>query len=814
MRPRRSIAFAALFVALLVLPISWARSQGTKKGKDDIPAPRQVVDPKDVEELKKSVAALKAKAEDDAKKVAALEKSAGDAKTALAESQKASAEALKKAEAAEKAVADAKAPPKKDGEEKKDPVGEKLAALEKSAGEIPAIKSEVFDSTGASKVTAARQRGDTAWMLTASAFVLLMVPGLALFYGGMVRRKNVLATMMQSMAALAVVGVYWIAFGYALAFGPSAFTISAMGVENGGLVGWSWDLVFLKGIEASTYLPAYDVPVYVHVMFQGMFAIITPALISGAIAERIRFWPFCLFMILWVTFVYCPLAHMVWAFDWFDTTVPAGKQGVAAIGFLGKMGALDFAGGTVVHIAAGMAGLACCLVLGKRAGYPKMVAHPNSMVLTLLGAGLLWFGWFGFNGGSAVNGTNLAGSAFAATQAAAAAAGLGWMLVEWLHKGKPTALGLASGIVAGLVAVTPASGFVYMGGGVCIGLAAAVICYIAVALKNSLGYDDSLDAFGVHAVGGFVGAVLTGVFCSQMIQSASADGLFAFKEHRAKLEELKKDDGKMIKDAKKAAEDADAAAKAKEAAASQLEALTKAKDEAEKKFADAPVGKREAETKAFTEAKDKLKEVAEPIDKAKDEAAVKAESLKKLEDDLKALQALADKQDADGKGSTSQVFIQLKAASISVIFAFVISLALCALTQAITLGNFKTNAKGESEGLDRSEHGEVGFDFSAATESVAVVSAEPRAAAAPKGNGRFDVQLTGATAPELMKVWTELCQPKEGPGDADFLAVYPYVTTVKGTTFHFRGGNSEEVAKRLAALFKKHLGKEVRAAKV
>src|SRR6516162_6289857 len=309
-----------------------------------------------------------------------------------------------------------------------------------------AVAKEAADS--------ATVQADSAWMLISSAFVLLMVPGLALFYGGMVRRKNVLATMMQSMAALAVIGVYWLAVGYALAFGPSLFTISALGVEHGGIIGWSWDLFFLKGIETTAKLPGADMPVYAHVMFQGMFAIITPALISGAIAERIRFWPFCLYMILWVTFVYCPLAHMVWAFDWFDTALPAAKQGGSAIGFLSKMGALDFAGGTVVHIAAGTAGLACCLVLGKRAGYPKMVAHPNSMVLTLLGAGLLWFGWFGFNGGSAGNSTVLAGSAFASTQAAAAAAGLFWMLIEWLHKGKATALGLASGIVAGLVAVT------------------------------------------------------------------------------------------------------------------------------------------------------------------------------------------------------------------------------------------------------------------------------------------------------------------------------------------------------------------------
>ncbi|HSQ54395.1 MAG TPA: ammonium transporter, partial [Gemmata sp.] len=338
--------------------------------------------------------------------------------------------------------------------------------------------------------------------------------------------------------------------------------------------------------------------------------------------------------------------------------------------------------------------------------------------------------------------------------------------------------------------------------------------YIAVALKNKLGYDDSLDAFGVHGVGGFVGAVLTGVFCSAMIQSASSDGLFAFKEHRSQLEALKKDDGKMIKDAKKAAEDAEGAAKAKEAAAaSQIESLTKAKDEAEKKFNEAPIGKRDAEAKALTTAKDKLKELTDPIDKLKDEAALKAEALKKLETDLTTLQGFADKQDADGKSSTSQVSIQFTAALISVIFAFVVSLALCALTQAITLGNFKTDAKGESEGLDRTEHDEVGFDFSAATESVAVVSAEPRSATEPKGNGRFVVQLSGATPTELMKVWSDLCQPTESSPDADFLAVYPHVTTVKGTTFHFRGGNTDTVTKHLAALFKKHLGKDVHAGK-
>jgi Amt family ammonium transporter len=626
MSPRWSflVAFLLLSAALLPAPAS---AQPPKDG-GAAPQPRRVVDPKEVDDLKKTIAELRTQID------------------AVAKSQTSAA-----------------APNPKAAEGK-------LAALEKSAEEIKKTAEKAGSDAGAASTTG-RQRGDTAWMLTASAFVMFMVPGLALFYCGMVRRKNVLATMMQSMAALAVVGVYWIAIGYALAFGPSAIKIDLFGVKDGGLFGWSWDLVFLKGVEATQYLGQYDVPVYVHVMFQGMFAIITPALISGAIAERIRFWPFCLFMVLWVTFVYCPLAHMVWAFDWFDTSVVTAKRGATAIGLLGKMGALDFAGGTVVHIAAGVAGLACVLVLGKRAGYPKMIAHPNSMVLTLLGAGLLWFGWFGFNGGSAVNGTALAGSAFAATQAAAAAAGLGWMLIEWIHKGKPTALGLASGIVAGLVAVTPASGFVYMWGGIAIGLAAAGMCYLAVALKNKLGYDDSLDAFGVHGVGGFVGAVLTGVFCSSLIQSASADGPFAYSAHRARLEALKKDDGKLIKEAKTTAEEAGKVV-------DQAETKAKAASESEKAEAE----------KALTEAKE--------IKTDKDLIVTN------LETELKTLSDLADKQDdkehdgKDKKSSLSQVFIQFKAACFSVVFAFVLSLGLCALTQAITGGNFKTDERGEA----------------------------------------------------------------------------------------------------------------------
>src|SRR5262245_62680484 len=275
--------------------------------------------------------------------------------------------------------------PKKE-DTKADPLAEVKTLAEKGVKDADTAKTEGY------------RRGDNAWVLAASALVLLMTPGLALFYGGMVRKKNILATMMQSYAAMAAVGLYWIAFGYGLAFGPSLIKVDMLGVQDGGIVGWDWKLFCLQGVNANEYLPAYNIPVLSHVMFQGMFAIITPALISGAIAERIRFWPWVIFMIAWVTFVYCPLAHMVWAFDWFyaDPLDEAKGLGGSAIGLLGKRGALDFAGGTVVHSAAGCAGRACIFVLRKRTGYPEHAMHPNSMVLTLIGAGLLWFGWFGF----------------------------------------------------------------------------------------------------------------------------------------------------------------------------------------------------------------------------------------------------------------------------------------------------------------------------------------------------------------------------------------------------------------------------------
>jgi Amt family ammonium transporter len=337
-------------------------------------------------------------------------------------------------------------------------------------------------------------------MLTSAALVLLMVPGLALFYGGMVRRKNVLTTMMMSFVAMSVIGVQWVVLGYMLAFGKTL----------GGIVGWDPALLFLNGIEPAKVYTDRAIPELVFVMFQGKFAIITPALISGAVAERMRFRTFVAFCLIWSTLVYAPLAHMVWAGD----------------GWLFKLGVLDFAGGTVVHISAGISALVLALMVGPRRDVEKGSAIlPNNLVLTLTGAGLLWFGWFGFNAGSAVAVESpvagpTAGLAFATTQSAAAMAGLVWMLVERWHHGKATSLGLASGIVAGLVAITPAAGHVRIWGALIIGALASLVCYWAVQLKSKFKYDDSLDAFGVHGVGGILGALLTGVLCFQPVKGA------------------------------------------------------------------------------------------------------------------------------------------------------------------------------------------------------------------------------------------------------------------------------------------------------
>jgi ammonium transporter len=398
---------------------------------------------------------------------------------------------------------------------------------------------------------------------------------------------------------------------------------------------------------------------------------------------------------------------MVWAMNWWGSVQVAEvvdgvsqlvtkDPGTAMVGFLGKMGALDFAGGTVVHIAAGFSALAAIVVLRKRIGYPEHSFHPNSMVLTLLGAGLLWFGWFGFNGGSAGAANKLASSAFAATQAAAAAAALSWMCVEWMHRGKPTALGLASGVVAGLVAVTPAAGFIYVWGGLAIGLIAGVVCYLAVCLKPVFKYDDSLDAFGVHGVGGFLGAVLTGVFCYAAVNVA--DGMLA---------SIFNEKPKMMLD---------------------------------------------------------------------------------------------------------QTWIQIKAAAISAVFAFLISALMVKAIDEVF--GFIAEPRFEIDGLDRAEHGEVGFDLGLALESSPAIQQEaPKAASVPpNGQRRFTVVVDGPTDKQLRETWSKLCQTGAEPPSAQFKAVYPYMTTVEGNRFHFRGGDPHQMSDNLRKLFQGALqGYDVKA---
>ena len=342
--------------------------------------------------------------------------------------------------------------------------------------------------------------GDTAWILFSSALVMLMTPGLALFYGGMVRSKNVLGTIMQSFIALGVITIQWVLYGYSLAFGP----------DVGHIIG-SLDWIGLRGVGLDPF-PDYSatVPHQAFMIFQMMFAVITPALITGAFAERFKFKTYLLFLVLWATLVYDPLAHWVW--------------GVG--GWIRNLGALDFAGGLVVHISSGIAALAATLVVGKRRGYGEKPLPPHNLTMTLLGAALLWFGWFGFNGGSAVASGSLATSAFVVTHISTAAAALSWMTAEWAYRGNPTVLGAASGAVAGLVAITPASGFVGPVSAILIGLAAGAVCYFAINLKTRLGYDDSLDVVGVHGVGGTWGALATGLFASKAINSAGNNGLF------------------------------------------------------------------------------------------------------------------------------------------------------------------------------------------------------------------------------------------------------------------------------------------------
>jgi Amt family ammonium transporter len=339
-------------------------------------------------------------------------------------------------------------------------------------------------------------KGDTAWLLMSTALVMLMTPGLAFFYGGMVRRKNVLGTIMHSFIILCLISIVWILWGYSLAFGPTV----------GGFIG-DLSMFGLKGVGQEA---KGTVPHLLFMMFQGMFAVITPALITGAFAERMKFSAIVVFSVLWVTFVYSPVAHWVWGGGWIGTHI----------------GALDFAGGTVVHINSAVAAIVAAIMIGKRKGYLTEPMMPHNLPMTVLGAALLWFGWFGFNAGSALAADGLASLALVTTNTGAAAAALGWLLVEYWHRGKATALGAVSGAVAGLVAITPAAGFVTPLGAIAIGFGGGVLCYIAVTMRARIGYDDSLDVLGIHGVGGTWGAIATGLFATVAVNAGGANGLF------------------------------------------------------------------------------------------------------------------------------------------------------------------------------------------------------------------------------------------------------------------------------------------------
>jgi ammonium transporter len=619
----------------------------------------------------------------------------------------------------------------------------------------PAMKADldkVVADLNAGALPGTHKQADITWLLVASALVMFMIPGLALFYGGMARRKNLLGTMMHTMVALGLVGVQWVCIGYSLSFGQSLVTIPEIGgASRGGFVGFSRELLCLgpgaalgtknsvddqlremkidpaqatdaqkadaqKAIDQRNRFrtfPNTNLPLYLHAMFQGMFAIITVALISGAFAERVKFSSYCLFAVVWTTIVYDPLAHMVWSFDWspgsrVEVALSEPRQMVSpAAGFLGANGAIDFAGGTVVHIAAGASGLAAVLLLRKRIGYGKQAFHPSSMVLTLLGAGMLWFGWFGFNGGSALYANGQAVSAFLVTQVAAAMAGLTWTIVEWIHRGKPTALGFASGLVAGLVAITPASGFVAPGGALVIGLVAGALCYGAVLLKGVLGYDDSLDAFGIHGVGGFLGAILTSFFVSLPLWAFGAEmpeGAFP---------------GKTIVDEK-------------------------------------------AKTIVYDMA--------------------------------------------------TQIRWQAIAAIGAAAYAFAVTSAIVLLIDR-TLG-FTLDPRDEADGLDQACHGESGFDYGvSAIEEATNLTPTPKSAAAPPNGGkRFKVVVAGIEPRALQSAWSKLCQAGEEPVSPAFKAIYPNFSTVTGNTFTFRSGDPVAMRTALATLLEQSVpGSKVEA---
>lgn len=370
-----------------------------------------------------------------------------------------------------------------------------------SGEDLPGATTHVFPAVAESKI----DTGDTAWILVSTALVMLMTPGLALFYGGMVRGKNVLGTLMQSFVAISLISVQWILIGYSLSFGP----------DINGIIG-SLDWIGLNGVGIEPnpdYAPT--IPHIAFMMYQAMFAVITPALITGAFAERMKFSAYLLFILLWSTIVYDPVAHWVWGTG----------------GWLKKMGALDFAGGIVVHLISGISALAAAFIIGKRKGYLQEAMYPHNLPMTVLGAGLLWFGWFGFNAGSALSAGTLSTMAFVATHTSAVSATLIWVLIEWIHRGKPTMFGAATGSIAGLATITPASGFVSPMSALIIGLAAGAVCYVSLNMKTKIGYDDSLDAFGVHGVGGVLGTFATGLFASTLINPAGSNGLL-FGSHQ------------------------------------------------------------------------------------------------------------------------------------------------------------------------------------------------------------------------------------------------------------------------------------------
>ncbi|HUJ03601.1 MAG TPA: ammonium transporter [Rhizomicrobium sp.] len=388
----------------------------------------------------------------------------------------------------------------------------KILDYKKMGLALAAGAAALIASTGAAfAATDPLNSGDTAWMITSSALVLMMtIPGLALFYAGMVRKKNILATAAQSFGATCIITVLWMVIGYSV-----AFTTSPDAEINKFIGSFNQFMLFNMGLNSINPL-AGTIPESVYMFFQMTFAIITPALIAGAIADRMKFSAFMWFMALWLLLIYCPIAHWVWGGGW-----------------LGSMGALDYAGGTVVHLNAGTAGLVACLMLGKRVGYGSENMAPHNLLFALIGASLLWVGWFGFNAGSAVTAGYNAGMAAAATQIATAAAAMGWMCSEWIVSGKPSVLGMISGAVAGLVAITPASGFVDGFGGLVVGVSAGVVCYIAsVWVKKWLGYDDALDTWGVHGVGGALGAFLTGALAKNAINSSAHGWLFDGNFHQ------------------------------------------------------------------------------------------------------------------------------------------------------------------------------------------------------------------------------------------------------------------------------------------